>query len=81
MWHDYGDPGWGWMAFGMGLFWLVLIVVGIAVVSALLGGLPGKNTRGARPSARDLLDERLARGELDVADYQARCRALDEGRS
>lgn len=81
MWHDYGDAGWGLMALGMGMFWLVLIVVGIGAASALLGGFTGNVTRGGRSSARELLDERLARGEMDVGDYQARCRAFDDRRS
>jgi putative membrane protein len=81
MWHDYGGADWGPMIFGMVIFWFLMIGLGIAVIWFLVGGRPAGTTRDARRSARDLLDERLARGELDVEEYRARCRALEDNGS
>lgn len=81
MWHDYGSAGWVPMAFGMVIFWLLVIGLGIAMTWILVGGRPGGTTRDVRRNAQDLLDERLARGELDVEEYRARRRALEDNGS
>lgn len=60
---DYGMHGWG-MAFG----WL--IPVGFLVVFFYL--LKGKQT----PSAKDILDHRYAKGEIDTNEYRERLREL-----
>lgn len=81
MWHDMTGADWGWMVFGMGVLWLVLLAIGVGVISALTGGWATRaSAEDARRGARDLLDDRLARGELDVEEYQARCRALEDAR-
>jgi putative membrane protein len=74
--------GFGWMWL-FGLLVLVGIVLLIVVaVRALGGGI----SRGAPPSAsggstaREVLDERYARGELTSDEYRERLRTLDEGR-
>lgn len=42
---------------------------------------PGASTGGGAPGrARDILDERFARGELDEQEYRDRLRILNEGR-
>lgn len=72
MWWDY-DVGWvGWLAMilGMATFWIVLAVV----VIALLRGV--WTDRGRRPDARELLRERLARGEIEIEEYEQRLEAL-----
>ena len=81
------------MGFGTGmswmwLFWLLLVVgvvlVAVVAVRVVGGGLTGGN-RGAQrrqpePSgARQLLDERYARGELTTEEYRERLRVLGEG--
>lgn len=69
-WH-HGDIGTGWwivMMIGMGLFW-VAVFLGIAWVVRAAGG-------ARRPSPGDVLAERLARGEIDVDEYERRCAAL-----
>ena len=38
--------------------------------------VPPAPSAAARPTARDILDERLARGEIDVDDYHQRIAAL-----
>jgi putative membrane protein len=55
-------PWWHWLS--MAAFWLVLVLVAIWATTRLFpAGDPP-------PSARALLDERLARGELDVDEYR-----------
>lgn len=79
-WYDNG-PGWGgWIAmtFCMLLFWSALIAAGLAVVSSLRRRQPDK--RDAAPGAERLLDERLARGEIDIDDYTRRRELLHAGR-
>jgi putative membrane protein len=71
---DYGDGSWLGMAAIMLLSWIVLAVLCYAVVRALLAGaLP----RAEQPSETEsdpgrLLDQRLARGDIDPEDYQRR---------
>ena len=75
------DMGMGWMW----LFWLLLItgVVLLAVVGvrALGGGVTrGDGGDGRAPGeqgrARQVLDERYARGEISTEEYQERLRVL-----
>lgn len=75
--HMWGD-GLGMGGFGMGLmmlFWILLIGV------AILGGIwiarraIGDQTRS---DAQDILRERLARGEIDVAEYEERRKTLEK---
>jgi putative membrane protein len=73
---------WMWM------FWLLLVVgivlVVVVAVRALGGGLHREGTPGGgdgRPSrtrAREVLDERYARGELTTEEYRERLSALGE---
>lgn len=85
MWWNggYGGPGWGgWlvMALTMVAFWGLLVVAGVAVWRTA--------GRGARPDRGDdlertpqrLLDERLARGEIDEDEYRRRRELLRSGR-
>jgi putative membrane protein len=62
----------GWMGL-MGLFWLVLIAGGVAVVIWAIIRRPG----GERDRAQAILRERFARGEISEEDYQQRRRLLD----
>lgn len=74
---------------GFGWMWLfgLLVLVGIALlifvaVRALGGGISGRSAAAApgRSAARQILDERLARGELSTEEYHERRRILEEGR-
>ena len=75
--------GMGWMW----LFWL-LLVVGVALVLVVavraVGGGLSRGDRGTersqqeRTRARQLLDERYARGELTTDEYRERLRVLGE---
>jgi putative membrane protein len=76
--------GWFHMFFG---FLMMILFVGIIVVLVVLGvrWLGGSEHSPFRHSPRqgertalDILKERLARGEIDVAEYGERRRALGE---
>jgi putative membrane protein len=60
------DPSWlGWMVGGSLLFWIA--IVGL-VVFAIIRLAP----RGRGGDALAILDQRLARGEIDAEEYRAR---------
>ncbi len=78
--------GYGWM----GLFWILLILgvilLSILLVRALSGGIDNtsRGSESRQPSergrgAREILDERYARGELNTDEYNERRRSLDDG--
>ena len=70
-----GGMGWGaWLA--MGLFWLVLLGLIVWLVSRLLPDSDGGTTRNTGESALEILDRRLASGEMDLAAWQAARSAL-----
>jgi putative membrane protein len=71
--------GWGWMM----IFWS-LIWIGVLGLIAWFAIQWGRNSaQGSPPSqpstktARELLDERLACGEIDLDEYKRRLDALD----
>jgi putative membrane protein len=76
----YGDHMDGTVWAAMGLWMVLLLVIVLVVVWAITRSSRPTDTgqaTGPRPSARDLLDERLASGEIDVEEYQRRRAALD----
>ena len=85
MWHD-GGIGWGgWvvMTVMMLVFWALLIFGGIALWQAMRRDTTRPAERppaDERSDALRLLDERFARGEVDVDDYQHRRELLRAGR-
>ncbi|MFW6033645.1 MAG: SHOCT domain-containing protein [bacterium] len=71
-WGPMGGGGWAWL-------WGVLILIGIValVVLAVLAVMRGVSSKGASTSrAREILEERYARGELDTDEYHERLREL-----
>ena len=71
-WYGGGMGPLGWLA--MGVFWLVLLGLIVWLVVRLL---PGSGT--ARPTsepALEILDRRLASGEIDLETWQAHRAAL-----
>ena len=73
-WYGGGMGPVGWLA--MGLFWLVLLGLIVWLVSRLLPGSGSGPTRTAGESALEILDRRLASGEIDLAAWQAARAAL-----
>lgn len=70
--------GWMWL---FGLLVLVgLVLVAVAAVRLLGGGAAAGGPEAGPPPARarELLDERYARGEISTEEYRERRRALDE---
>ncbi len=76
--------GMGWMW----LFWLLMIagvvVLVVVAVRAIGGGVTPRGGRAGgaeheRGRARQVLDERYARGEIDTEEYRERLRELGEG--
>ena len=76
--------GWFHMVFGFLMLLLFLAIILAVVIAGVrwLGGSEHSPFRQAprqgERSALDILKERLARGEIDVAEYQERRRALGE---
>ncbi|MDP2622577.1 MAG: SHOCT domain-containing protein [Actinomycetota bacterium] len=70
-----GDWG-GWMIF-MAVLWVVLIVAGVWAVMALTRG--NRPWSGSAESPKEILDRRLASGEIDVEEYERLRRALGLG--
>lgn len=77
--HGYDMmSGWGGMWFGPTLMFLVpllLIILAVWLVRAMTGG--NANSSGRDDSARKILDERYARGEIDDEEYQRRRSELE----
>lgn len=81
MWWVRDDVAWwGWlvMGFGMLAFWAVVAWV---VVTLVRGRTPSSDVPAS--SARQILAERFARGEIDEDEYRSRLTTLtdQEGRS
>ncbi len=64
--YPYMDQSWmGWMIAGSVLFWVALAAIAIFVIVRVV---PTRE----RSDALSVLDQRLARGEIDAEDYRAR---------
>jgi putative membrane protein len=77
-----GSVGWGgWllMSLMMLAFWTLIVVAVVAVVRSLRRDSDRPGQRDA-PDARQLLDERFARGEIDADEYGKRQELLRAGR-
>ena len=72
----YGN-GMGWpQMLGMGVFWLILIGLVVWLVVRLLLSSGAGSTRNTGESALEILDRRLAGGEIDLDAWQAQRAAL-----
>lgn len=67
-------PGFGWVF--MILFW-ALIILGIIAIVKWLAGTTGGTGLPPPKSARQILDERYARGEIDQEEYEQKKRDLE----
>ena len=68
-WYGHGMGTLGWL--GMGLFWLLLLGLLVWLVVRLLPGSGDAATRPTGEPAQEVLDRRLALGEIDVEAWQA----------
>jgi putative membrane protein len=74
MWwdHDFGWAGWLAMTIGMAGFW---IIVGLLIVVAVRAS---RNPGSQEPEAREILELRLARGDIDVEEFRDRLDAMSQ---
>lgn len=74
-WNGNGGMGsLGWL--GMGVFWLVLLGLIVWLVVRLLPGSGGGATHNTDESALEILDRRMASGQIDPAAWQVQRVAL-----
>ncbi len=79
MWYGTGMSGWayGMMAVGMIVFWM-LVIGGIVALIRYVSSAAAMSFSGpARPSPRQVLAGRYARGEIDDDEYIRRMKVLD----
>lgn len=79
MWNGDGSGGWWWLA-------LPLMIMCIIMMGRMMGhghrhrhaphGTHGDGTAGQGSDAKLILAERLARGEIDIAEYERRLAVL-----
>lgn len=77
MMPGYGGMGWGWlfMSFGTVFFFaLVGLAIWLLIRASAGSQSTGSPTTG---SAREILAERYARGDIDEQEYHKRLRTLD----
>jgi putative membrane protein len=77
MWQWMAPGGWGWMGgmmlFG-GLFWILVLALGVAAFVWIVRGRPPGSQ--ARSSALGILEERYAKGEIQREEYLEKKRDL-----
>ena len=73
-WYGGGLGPLGWV--GMGVFWLILLRLIVWLVARLLPGSSGDQPRPTGESALEILDDRMASGEIGLAAWQAQRAAL-----
>ncbi|MDX2393494.1 MULTISPECIES: SHOCT domain-containing protein [unclassified Streptomyces] len=76
-WYDHGMGGWGWVAVSLSILLVALAVAAVVLLLRSVDRYPsGPAQTPAAPSAKELLAERFARGEIDEAEYERRLTAL-----
>jgi putative membrane protein len=83
MW-DNGTMGWSW-GFGLlamvGIAILVYVIIRLSTRNGERGfSSPSSSAPSGLTSARKILDERFARGELTEEEYRQQIQVLGEGR-
>lgn len=82
------DIGWGWdflMGIGMVAFWILIVLGVIWLARGGLGGSVSQQTPSQPPSApvddpTEILNRRLANGELTLEEYEERREAIERDR-
>ncbi len=64
----------GWL--GMGVFWLIVLGLIVWLVVRLLPGSSGGTPSPTGDSATEILDRRMANGEIEVSAWQSQRAAL-----
>lgn len=74
MWwdHDWNWAGWLAMSMGMAGFWILVALLVLAVVRS------GRGADAGEQDPRQILERRLARGEIDVEEYRERLEAMGQ---
>ncbi len=81
----YGHYGYGngwvflFMIINMLLFWALVVAVVVWLVRSVAADRQAPTwdvARASRPTARDILDERYARGEIGDEEYRSRLNTL-----
>ena len=73
-WYGGGMGAFMWL--GMGLFWLILLGLIVWLVTRLLPASSEQRTRTSGESAVEILDRRMANGDIDMGTWQAQRAAL-----
>ena len=73
-WYGGGMGSLGWL--GMGVFWLFLLGLIVWLVVRLLPGSGDGTRRPTGDSALEILDRRLASGEIDLEPWQTQRSAI-----
>ena len=68
-------PGFGWIV--MILFWLLIIAGLIAIVKWLVGTADTSASTPPAKTARQILEERYARGEIDREEFEQKKRDIE----
>ncbi len=77
--YGYGMNGIHGMGWGMGLAWILGIVVTIVLVWAFVGSFRNSHnssTPNEKKSALDILKERYARGEINKDEFEEKKHAV-----
>ena len=76
--HMWDGGGWGHFIFGplMMILFLAVIVAIVVLLVRWIGGTGGGGAQRTGAPARDLLDERYAKGEIDRDEYLQRKKDL-----
>ena len=78
MW-GYQNIGWGmWWGMGLGTLILLVLIALLAWAITRAGRTEPPRPPAGKPDALQLLDERLARGDIEPDDYTQRRRLLTE---
>jgi putative membrane protein len=75
MGSGWGGWGFGFPGFGMIVIWVLIIVLAVWLVRAFVGTGTDAGPRTGK-SARQVLEERYARGEIDRDEFEQKRRDL-----
>lgn len=81
MWWFDGPPGWGHVIMMVGtlLFWAAILLVVVAAAFRLPRSGPHRPVHEPLADPEQVLAQRLARGDIEVAEYRARLEVLRGG--